>query len=101
MRNILNEIKWAYQRVVRGYDDRVMWGFDSYFLAVIDPLREFCLEYAARDYAHLNEERLKIFYQTVMLIDEYKAVEDTWSQRDKALSNLFEHVGKNIGYYWD
>lgn len=28
IREILHEIKWAYQRVVRGWDDRVVWSVD-------------------------------------------------------------------------
>ena len=29
-RNICNEIRWAWQRVFRGWDDRVIWGIDQY-----------------------------------------------------------------------
>lgn len=101
MRNILNEIKWAWQRVVRGYDDRVMWGLDEYFLQILEPLREFCMEWSSRDYAELNPDKLKIFAETVILIDEFRKVEDTFTPRLDAQSKLFEHVGKHVGYYWD
>jgi hypothetical protein len=29
-RDVKNEIKWAYQRVFRGWDDRVIWSIDWY-----------------------------------------------------------------------
>ena len=101
MRNILLEIKWAYQRIMRGYDDRIHWGFDEYFKVSIDPLYEFCMQWASRDYAHLNPKKLLVFANTIILIDEYRKVQDTWREGNEALSKLLEHVGKHIGYYWD
>lgn len=101
MRNILNQIKWAWQRVVRGYDDRVMWGLDAYFLAILDPLYEFCMEWASRDYAELNPEKLEVFANTVALIDDYREDQDTWRVSNEKCAILFEYVGKHINYYWD
>lgn len=34
MRDKLRTIKWAWQRVVRGYDDRLYWAMDEY----LDPI---------------------------------------------------------------
>ena len=104
MRNIYREVKWAWQRVVRGYDDRVFWGFDGYFMKIIPALEEFCTSYFAIDdgeRAKMNPERAAIFSETIYLIQAYRQVEDTWSEGDEALSHLFGYVGKNIGYYWD
>ena len=42
MNNIFREIKYAYQRVVRGYDERILWGFDSYLEQIIPAIKEFC-----------------------------------------------------------
>lgn len=30
-----NEIKWAWQRVTRGYDDRLFWDVDAYLSPII------------------------------------------------------------------
>ena len=40
---MINQIKWAWQRVVRGYDDRVLWDIshlDSQIVAVATYLRD-------------------------------------------------------------
>ena len=42
MGDLLREIKWAYQRAVHGYDERIMWGFAGYLNDFIPPLKEFC-----------------------------------------------------------
>ena len=95
---MFNEIKWAYQRVVRGYDDRVRWGFDSYFLQVMPALREFCVDYINGDNAHLNPQRTRIFNKTVKLIDEYDN-DESW--QCFSANHLLKYVMKNSGYYWD
>jgi hypothetical protein len=30
-----NQIKWAFQRAIRGYDDRLFWGVDEYVSPII------------------------------------------------------------------
>jgi hypothetical protein len=35
------EVKWAYQRVFRGFDDRAFWGLDSYLTEIILPVLKF------------------------------------------------------------
>jgi hypothetical protein len=35
IRDGLNSIKWAYQRVVRGWDDRALWNLDSHLGRVL------------------------------------------------------------------
>lgn len=99
---MFDEIKWAYQRVVRGYDDRVRWGFDSYFLQVMPALREFCVDYINGDSAHLNSYRTKVFKNTIKLIDDYTNDVDSWSMTEELSSvKLLTYVGKHSGYYWD
>jgi hypothetical protein len=106
MKNIYLQIKWAYQRVVQGYDDRIFWQFDWYFHQIIQPLQEFCTNYLSQiERVLLNEERAKIYSKTLDLID---ALNETYTfavydhaKNSKAESELFEFVGKNIGWYWD
>lgn len=100
---ILREIRWAYQRVVRGYDDRVYWQFDDYFIQIIPALKNFCLDELKKEYTtkELNKARYEVFTKTLKYISAYeKEVEDgLWE--NKKLSKLLEYVGKNIGTYWD
>lgn len=44
VRNFFRPVLWAWQRVVRGYDDRIFWEFDSYFAMFIPAIRRFCVE---------------------------------------------------------
>jgi len=88
---MLNQIKWAIQRVTYGYDDRIFWGFDCHFSnTIIPPLKKFCSSY---DLGHLNPERQAIYTETLRLIAEY---EKTWDTEP-----LAEYFGKHIGWYWD
>lgn len=95
-------IKYAYQRVVRGYDDRITWGFDGYFLAIIVPLKEFCENYLKdNERCAWNEKRVEIFKKTLVLIKNYEDKKDDWMNSGKAAEKLFGYVGKYIGWYWD
>ena len=95
-------ILYAYQRVVRGYDDRIHWGFDGYFLAIIVPLKEFCENYLKdEERCSWNEKRVEIFKKTLVLIANYEKLEDDWRHSGEAAEKLFGYVGKHIGWYWD
>lgn len=101
---MINEIKWAWQRVVRGYDDRVFWGFDSYFLQVMPALKEFCHNYIKdANRCNLNPERAAIFSSTLSKIISYELI-DEWTdmlEREDIIKDLLTYVGKNSAYYWD
>lgn len=103
MKNIFREIKYAYQRVIRGYDERVFWGFDTYFLAVVPALKEFCeIELSGTATKKLNPKRHEIFKHTLKLISDYNIMkDDDWFNVDNSTSKLLEYVGKHIGYFWD
>lgn len=99
---MLREIRWAYQRIVRGYDDRIFWGFDGYFQTMVPPLKRFCLSYLKdEERCRLNPERTKVFNQTVFLIEkmEKEIYEDMFD--NTYLTKLATYFGKNIGFYWD
>lgn len=38
LNNWFSEVKWAYQRVVRGYDERAYWDLDEYLAEIILPV---------------------------------------------------------------
>lgn len=97
---MFNKIKWAWQRIVRGYDDRVNWGFDSYFMQVMPELRLFCEQNLVdKKLCKLNPKRAIVYRKTIKLIDEWK--DDSSLTMDGKFQKLLAYVGKNVGYYWD
>jgi hypothetical protein len=105
MRNILNQIKWAYQRVVRGYDDRIKWGFDTYLEDIVmKPLREFCTEELVDNQ---DDTRAIIYPETIRLIDEYAKAKEglftTVTRKDVYTMQykMWKYIVEKIGYYWN
>ncbi|MBI4029090.1 MAG: hypothetical protein HY376_01875 [Candidatus Blackburnbacteria bacterium] len=103
IRDIYNEIKWAYQRVVRGYDDRVMWGLGYYFEQVTPAIEKFCRENVAdEEYIKINADRYVIFKKTLELLKEYQNMnlEDCYKHPNQE-SRFWSYIGENVGYFWD
>jgi hypothetical protein len=42
IKEFIDSIKYAYQRVVRGYDDRIFWDFEEYLQYMIPVVKKFC-----------------------------------------------------------
>lgn len=89
-------IVYPYQRVTKGYDNRINWGYDSWFINILPELRKFCVD--STDYLpqELNKSKLKKLSRTIVLIDKYNESND-----DHDLVRLSTHFGKNILIYWD
>lgn len=95
---MIREIKWAYQRVVRGYDDRIYWAMDEYFSQFIPAIKEFCeneLEYCDKN---LNKNRFKVYKETLKLIK--KVDKSSFKNIDKNIQSFWKYFGENIGYFW-
>ena len=74
MKDILNNIKYAFQRAIRGYDERIFWEFDSYFAQFIKPLEEFCLnELADAEMMKNNPEREKVYTETIRRVQDFRS----------------------------
>lgn len=103
MAGIKNKIKWAYQRVVRGYDDRIFWGFDGFFQeTIMPPLKQFCQEQLEQhELMSLNPKRKSIYRRTLALIDALENEEPMDFYQKDNIGKLAGYFGKNIGYYWD
>ena len=99
MKHFFNQIKWAYQRVIQGYDDTIYWSFDDYFSQFIKPLQKFCKDELVDT---IDERRIKIFTETLKLIDNYREMTymDNFEEND-AEQRLWEYVGKNLAIYWN
>jgi len=103
MKNILRELKWAYQRVFKGYDDRVFWDLDVYFLRIIPALKIWCKEeLKGTATIELNPSRHEVFTETIRLIEDWEKMSVTEQFNNvNQESRLLEYIGKNIGYFWD
>ncbi len=96
---MIKEIKYAYQRVVRGYDDRIYWDMGAYFSQFIPAIKEFCeneLEYCDK---YVNENRFKVYKETLKLIK--KVDKSSYENIDKNIQSFWKYFGENIGYYWN
>lgn len=99
----LRKIKLAYQRVTRGYDDTIYWGFDGYFSQFIPAIELFCKNYLSdKEHCKLNPYRTKIYKKMLALIEDWKKHDyDDQFEHPNSESRLWEYFGKNIGAFWD
>ena len=103
IKNLINQVKWAYQRIKYGYDDRIMWGLSDYFNQAIPAIEEFCLENLDNvEFMRLNPDRLRIFSETIRLIQEFRAMKhEEYFMYPNQESRLWAYIGENVGYFWD
>ena len=94
---MIKEIKYAYQRVVRGYDDRIYWDMGAYFSQFIPAIKEFCEN--ELEYYNLNENRFKVYKETLKLIK--KVDKSSCKNIDKNIQSFWRYFGENIGYFWN
>ena len=96
---LFKSIKYAYQRVVSGYDERIKWEFSSYLNQIIPVLKEFCQEHISEKEEY-NSERIAIYKKTIELINAFEKVSYE-SYYNKEESELWKFVGEHISWYWD
>ena len=102
--NILREIKWAWQRVVKGYDDRIYWEFDSYLSWMMIPaLKIFCEEKLAdKEHCKWNPIKEGIYQEMLRLISDFQEMDYQDQFKDEnAESKMYEYFGKFISYFWN
>ena len=113
-RDVKNEIKWAYQRVFRGWDDRVIWSID-YHLAANIPLwleelkkDQSCptsiapegvdvSSFAEEDWDTRKEEWTRIIDS---MIDGFRAAEDIINKTLPSWDIFYDEYEKRYGC-WD
>lgn len=97
-----NEIKWGFQRMFRGYDDRIQWGFDDYFSQFIPPLKEFCVSELKEEHIANgnNPESKEVYEKTLKLINKYETAE-FGMPASSATFEMWKYVGAHLGYYWN
>jgi hypothetical protein len=100
LKNTLNQIKYAYQRVVRGYDDRIFWDIQGYFSDFIPAIKEFCEERLSEEQALVmtfNPHRKEVYEKTLELLEDLKN-ETPYGYVKK--HNFWSYFGANIAYFW-
>jgi hypothetical protein len=104
------EVKWAYQRVVRGYDDTAIWNFEEY---VAQQIKEVCFRIAEDGHGypnHLTEKKWKqilldISFGFGSYIEMRSGIYEVKSKEFKSLQKDYKKGLKlfvdNHEYLWD
>jgi hypothetical protein len=100
MNKIIREVRWAFQRMFRGYDDTFMWDMEGYFSYTFVPaIKKFCqnkLEYCIDEkfISRYKEMLVKIeAYEKSQLLENYGS--------DEPEDEMWSYFGQNIGFFWD
>ena len=101
MKDWIRQIKWAYQRVRYGYDETIMWEFDSYFAQFIPPLKKFCQMELDPEDAVNNPARQEVYKRTLELIESWEKQPYEAIYTGKETPELWEYFGKHINFYWN
>ena len=102
--NIFREIKWAYQRVVYGVDERIHWGFDGYLSSTMIPaLKIFCEDKLTdTEFCKWNPIKEDVFKEMLRLIKDFEL--NNYSDQfkdDNSEAKMYEYFGRFIGYFWN
>lgn len=98
---LFKTLKYAYQRVIRGYDERIKWEFSNHFIQIIPPLKEFCKEQIPK-IEEYNHNRVTIYKKTLELINAFeKMPTENYYKHPNEESELWKFVGEHLGWYWD
>ena len=101
IKDLIREVKYAYQRVRYGYDETIKWEFDSYFSQFIPPLKEFCEERLKEMSITGNEKRKEIYKTTLDLIYDFENMPDkSFYKEYNEIDKLWEYIGKNLRWFW-
>ena len=101
---MFNSLKYAYQRLTRGYDETIYWGFDEYLEMILPPLRSFCLKRLDDGGVILSYKRREIYRPTVLLIDKFNETYDDFNSLTEiyeAEDEMCSYIGIHLGWYWD
>jgi hypothetical protein len=105
--NARREVKWARQRVVRGWDDRAMWSLDDHLAKTLGeqlvwmskilhghpcdyPDKEWTADLLKHGEALLNYQRL-----------HYESYGDDWDAAYRPAQDALRWVADNLASLWD
>jgi len=100
----MKTLKYAWQRLTRGYDDRIYGDFEYYLWDIVrEPLREFLIQRASdSEYIKWNPQKAKIDEEMFILL-ELAIAKSGLDQFEtpNSMSKFWEYFGKTIGNYWN
>lgn len=101
-------VKWAYQRVVRGWDDRAIWGLDSHLARTLGhqllalardthsyPSSDWTFEQWQAELAQVGAELLS-YAEVDYLVDD-----QAWEADHQAAQDALRWVADNLANLWD
>ena len=121
LKDIKLEIKWGFQRMFRGYDDRLFWNTDSYIsVEILEVLRfhknkdyggmplltneerrkHFKGDLSDKRVKQRNEERLDVMIEGFQILKNVDPIDRTEEQQVKADKSL-KMLAKYFEYLWD
>jgi hypothetical protein len=100
----MKTLKYAWQRLTRGYDDRIYWDFEYYIFDIVrEPLFKFLVQRIHdKDFRKYNPDKAKIDDEMFILLNE--AIEKgglNQFEYPNPMSEFWEYFGRTIGNYWD
>ncbi len=100
LQDMKNRVKWAYQRIVRGYDDRLHWDLAEYLDPMIVAQARYLRDYSVGHPSSITQKKWNKVLDTIIKgfgeePDAYhsKAWKKYRKEREKALVLL--------AFYWD
>jgi len=96
---LFKTIKYAYQRVVRGYDERIYWSFGDYLFQFLDPLEEFCQKELKNESIGFNSKRKLIYKTTLEKIMLFKKAD--YKVENIKAQEMWKYIGENMMWYWN
>ena len=103
MRELYFTIKYALQRAIRGYDERIEkgWGADILICDAIPGIKKFCENELKTIPKKGNEERVAIFKETIKLINNYNKRNKNWKIEIDSYDEMIDYIGSHIRWYWN
>lgn len=103
IREIRQELKWAWQRAWKGYDDSFWWGMDENFTVLY---KELLKELRNNLYSHPNtmtfEEWEQILDEMICLLDNMSwSMSNEYEIKIKNKNRFFELFSKHFYDLWD
>lgn len=103
MKELYYTIKYALQRAIRGYDERIEkgWGADILICDAIPGIKKFCEKELRTTPKKGNEERVAIFKETLRLIKNRDKITNNIATEIINQNKAIEYIGSHIRWYWN
>lgn len=107
LQDFLNEVKYFYQRVTRGYDDPSWWNLNNHVVeSALKPLKHLRKENNGHPMVHTTKEWNKILDEIIwsfetFLKDDFDYSKKKWRKDYDRMQKGFELFGKYLLNLWD